>query len=40
MWMGGGRLDLKMGISVAEFKAFFGADRVHVTDIVDMNLKE
>ena len=35
MWMGGGRFDLKMGISVPEFIGFFGADRVHITDIVD-----
>jgi len=35
LWMGGGRLSLKMGISVAEFTQFFGADRVHTTDIVD-----
>ena len=32
-WMGGGRLELKMGISVPEFIAYQGEHRVHTVDI-------
>lgn len=32
LWLGGGRVELKIGISVDEFMAYFG-DRVIVGDI-------
>lgn len=33
-WMGGGRVELKMGVSVDEFINYFGRARVHIADIV------
>ena len=32
-WLGGGRVELKMGISVEEFLAYFGKERVIVGNI-------
>ena len=32
-WLGGGRVELKMGISVEEFMGYFGKDRVIVGNI-------